>query len=487
MKKSQGDGFGSPGKGLFSLLQVQNPGARIVILLLLFVLIAGAMVGLKFYAGTPDATKIADDVPAVSVRSVAAPDGTAGVPTLDRSVIAGVNDATPEEKRLWNADAMEFLLREARHNPAVQSYRRNLLPLTPGSGAQIAKDCDPWRLQFVRFRGPLEYMEEEDYDAVYAPADPPIGRVHRGCVRIGDGPDAIRVVFLLPIMPQWADPNDSSPTPEYKLITDGWVRGRGLVVKNMLDTRTGVERPAILVVATLLERDYDEVEVGGLEDIPFSIIDDDPTHADSENHRLVLAKEYPKTLYRLVKYAQARAGAAGAAQRKADGLRAASLKEAEYETVIGQPSRFRAKYYGGLGALAMVPNAYDAATIAPNDAGIDACINGWILTDERKLIQFVAPAALAGDWKERDRIRWEGFFYKTKLYPARDGVDRLAPLFVVTVLERVPPPKPDYVVQICIAGGFVLGVALLVFLVVREDGTKQRYRASRRRAPAPQP
>ena len=30
-------------------------------------------------------------------------------------------------------------------------------------------------------------------------------------------------------------------------------------------------------------------------------------------------------------------------------------------------------------------------SITPNDAGVDACLNGWILTDRAKLFQFVAP------------------------------------------------------------------------------------------------
>ncbi|MDH3592796.1 MAG: hypothetical protein OER88_13000, partial [Planctomycetota bacterium] len=407
-----------------------------------------------------------------------------GVPAFDRAMADRVRDDTAEERKAWEHEAVSYLLHEARNTPAVHSYRRNLLPINAGSGATIAKDSKPWRLQFVRFRGALESIREENYEINYAEAEPPIGQVHRGRVRVAGGGD-VRVVFIYGAAPMWADPNEATARPETKLITDGWVRGRGIVVKNFIDVDGGDSTPAILVVATRIDRDYAPVPVNSLADIPFSIIDDDPTHADNEDQRVVLAKEYPRPLFRLVRYASARAGKAGAELRKSEKLEAGSLSEKDYETLIGKPAQFRAKYYGSLGAIALEPLQYGASTITANDAGVQECLNGWIMTDQRKLIQFVAPIELAGTWKLRDRIRWEGFFYKTKLYPAQNGTDRLVPLFVLTRLEKVPPPPRDYWTQVVIAGGFLIGIALLVFLVVREDKTKSDYLASRRRTIAP--
>jgi hypothetical protein len=331
----------------------------------------------------------------------------------------------------------------------------------------------------VRFRGPLEYIREEDYATAYRPSDPPLGRIHRGRVRIGEGEDAVRVVFVVPTAPLWSDPNGPTPRPEVRIIQDGWVRGRGILVKNYIDTDG---QPALLVVATRIERDYAAVPVPSLESIPFEIIDDDPAHADEEEGRSLLAKEYPRTLFRLVKYAQKRAAGAGAALRRDEGLQPESFdSEQKYEELVGQPKRFRAKYFGGLGAIALEPFVYGPTTITPNDAGVDACLNGWILTDKAKLFQFIAPIELAGDWPQRTRIRYEGYFYKTKLYPARDGTDRLAPVLVLTVLEEVPPPRPNLLFPILIAAGFVIGILALAAIVVREFKNKESYRLQRRK------
>ena len=475
LKKSQRGGL-SPSRGLFGFLHVSDPKMRVYVMAGLFVLLLAIAYGLKMYAGSDDAQKMTQQaVPSVEADLT----GLAGIPTFDPKMGHRIADEGPDARRRWEDEAVPYLLLEARNTPAVTAYSRALLPITPGSAAGIEKSSRPWRLKYVRFRGPLEYVREEEYATTYRPTDPPLGRIHRGRVRVLDGDEAVRVVFVAPTAPMWSDPNGPTPRPEVKIIRDGWVRGRGIFVKNYIDSDG---EPALLVVATRIERDYAAVPVTSLESIPFQIIDDDPAHADQEAGRSLLAKEYPRTLFRLVKYAEKRAGKAGAALRREEGLEPGSFdSEEKYEELVGQPARFRAQYFGGLGAIALEPFAYGPTTITPNDAGVQECLNGWILTDKAKLFQFVAPIELAGEWAQRARIRYEGYFYKTKLYPARDGSDRLAPVLVLTVLEKVPPPRPNLVFPILIALGFILGLLALAAIVVREFKSKESYRLQRRK------
>ena len=98
------------------------------------------------------------------------------------------------------------LFRVARGlSPADQvAYNRALLPITPGSAVEIEKSSRPWRLKYVRFRGPLEYVREEEYETTYRRTDPPLGRIHRGRVRVLDGDKEARVVFVAPTAPRRA-------------------------------------------------------------------------------------------------------------------------------------------------------------------------------------------------------------------------------------------------------------------------------------------
>jgi hypothetical protein len=293
------------------------------------------------------------------------------------------------------------------------------------------------------------------------------------------------------------DKNEPVAHPEHKDIVDGWVRGRGLFVQNYVDTTGGEEVPALLVVATAIERDFATVPVTSLADIPFDIVDDDPALAGDEEGRAILRKEYPRALYRLVKYADARAGASGAALRAEEGLKPVRLARREqWEELWGKPAEFRPRtgpeaprpgYYGGLGTVVVSPLHYTPEEIDANDAGVEECLNGWLLTDEHKLVQFLAPASLdAPEWGARKRVRWEGFFYKLKLYYARDGTERLAPVFVLTVLEEMKLPPPSFLFHWILAAVLVLGLGLLFFFVMREDRATKDYRRLRRRRLAAQ-
>lgn len=477
-KSSPWDGPPRPVNPL-GFLAVRDPKVRIAVLGVLLVIVIGGMVSLSRYASSPAAKGVVDTAPAVEVKR----DVVSGVPAFDMEVAEDLTDYGTEARRRWPAEAIHYLLLEAANTPAVYSYARNLLPLTPGSAAEIEKDSRPWRFKYVRFRGELEYLREEDYEAVYGPPAPPGGLVWRGRVRVADGPPALRVVFVTTTGPGWFDYNEPVPVPEMKLIVDGWVRGRGILVGNYIDSSGGEDVPALLVVATGLERDFATVKVGSLRDVPFSIIRDDPAIASTEEGgRQILAKEYPQPLYRLVKYAEGLAGGAGAGKRAEGNLKPEALATREvWEDLVGQPAKFRGRYFGGLGALADTPLRYVAETITPNDAGVEECLNGWLVTDQQKLMQFIAPASLDLDWQTRTRVRWEGFFYKTKLYPARDGQDRLAPVFVLTVLEEVKPPPPNTKIHLFLASGFVAGMLLLAYIVLKDDRTKQRYKRFRQR------
>jgi len=476
-KFSPRDG-GSPFKisaGPFGLFAVMSPTARIIVLVVLLFLVVGVMVGLGVYSKTPEAREVTPDVPSPEVKEVVIP---TGVPALDMTIAERLTDHGPEARRRWPSEAIHYLLLEAGNTPAVYEYAKNLLPITPGSAKEIEKDSHPWRFKFVRFRGELEYLHEEDYEAVYGTPAPPSGLIWRGRVRVSDGDPPLRVVFVTAAMPGWADLNE--PHPEYKLITDGWVRGRGILVQNYVDERGG-DVPALLVVATKIERDYETVPVKSFDDIPFDIIQDNPSIANQEGGREILAMEYPRPLYRLVAYAEGRVGAPGAELRAEEGLKPEHLTTASaWEKLVTKPADARGKYFGGLGIIALEPLRYVPETITPNDAGVDECLNGWIYTDQRKLLQFIAPPGIE-EMEKGTRIRWEGYFYKTKLYPAQDGTERLAPVFVLTVLDEVKPPKSSGLFPALLAGGVVLGMIVLAYLVLREDNTKESYRRLRQK------
>lgn len=467
----------------FQLVSVRTPMAKIVVLVVLLFLVIGGMIGLTRYAKTPEAKKAISDTYAVEAPPREFP---TGVPSLDMKIAEQLTDYGEEARRRWPHEAIRYLMLEAANTPAVFAYEKNLLPLTRGSAAEIDKDSRPWRFKYVRFRGEIEYLREEPYEAITGAPAPDRGLVWKGRVRIDDGDPPLRVVFVGVTPPMWADTNEDVPRPEARLIEDGWVRGRGILVQNCIDVPGG-DVPALLVVATEIERDFETVPVRSFEDIPFDIIRDNPSIGTTDDGRAILAKEYPRPLYRLVAYAEGRSGAPGAEKRAAEGLKPERIATGKaWEALVGNPEGARGKYFGGLGIVVVSPEHYGPDTITPNDAGVEECLNGWILTDEEKLMQFIAPISLEGEWDMRTRVRWEGYFYKTKLYWSRDGVERFAPVFVLTVLEKITYEESSSLFPLVIAGSVVLGLIVLAYLVLREDRAKESYRLRRRKDVAEQ-
>jgi hypothetical protein len=467
--------FKNPG-----LIGPTDPRWRIAVLVGVLIMLIALFAGLRSYATSPDA-KRGPEVPDAQIGITGEDLRFRGIPSLDDTLAERIRDIGPDARRDWEPEAMEYLVLMARHAPAVHAYNVNLLPITPGSAVEIAKDSRPWRFKFVRFRGELEYIVKEDYEARYG-GQAKLGSVHRGRIRVAGGETA-RVAFVTPTAPRTTDPNSNDPVERYEDITDGWVRGRGVLVKNFLDAGPeGGEVPAILVVATQIERDYETRPVERLEDIPFQIIEDDMSLVgEGERHRL-LFKSYPRCMFRLIRYAEARVGEAGRALRQQEQLETRPLATLDqYEELRNQPTRFRAQYFGGLGVLPDEPVFHDPETTEPNDAGVEEYLHGFIANDRLLLIQFVAPASLAGKWKKGDRVRYEGYFYKTRAYNARNGSEQLRPMLVLTVLEKVAMPKSSYVGPLVIASLFVAGIVAFVVIVVREDRMKDDYRRSRRK------
>ena len=458
-------------------MAVRDPKARIYLMVILLLGVIVGMFSLGNFAKNPK-NRTTPNTPALEVKE--ADDGVVGVPVLDRSVLDKIEDESDESRAWWQNDVMTHLILEARGTPAVQDFNYNLVPLNEKNLPLIAKDSKGWRGRYVRFRGELEFLREEPYEELYGASEVEIGIVHRGRLRVNGG--EMRVSFVTPLGPIWSDPNTLRPIPKIRSIVDGWVRGRGIFVKNFIDEIGDEAVPSVLIVATKIERDYATVPVESFADIPFDEIDDE-VDAGTPDGRAVLAKEFPRALYRLVKFAESRAGDEGKAQREADGVKVLPFPEGKaFEELVGQPKKHRGNYYRGLGVIALQGIHYDAGTIQPNDAGVTEAVNGWINTDRHKLVQFIAPAPLAyRPWKARTRVRFGGYFYKTKLYRARMGKDHQAPLFVLTELEEVVPAPPDYTGSFIVAGLFILGFAVLILVVLREDKTKESYRAMRRK------
>jgi len=437
---------------------------------------------LKGYSQSESAKSVVE-VPSVEMESVDGPRRPiSGVPALDPSIAERITDRGPDAQARWPFEAASYLLYESLVTPSVWSYGRNLLPLVPGSAAQLRTDPAAWRFKYVVFRGKLEWVEEIDYEKVYGKYEGGgIRTVHRGSVLVAGGKKSdppLRVSFITTRPMTWHDANQI--TPPILEIKDGWVRMRGIFLKQYVAPRSG--GPALLVVTTQNERDYEWLPVTTLGEIPFQIISDDPSIATSMAGQNILAKNYPRPLYRLLKYAESRAGEQGAELRAQEELKPRAIDgKGIYEEVIGKPALYRTQYFGGLGIIAMDGLHRGPYDVETNDAGVTACFDGWIMTDKRKLVQFLAPYPLMQrDWTRMTRIRWAGYFYKSKGYPAGNRTRRLAPFVVLTELEEIVPPPPDYKSQFIFAGSFLLGLLLLVWIIIRDDSTKQEFQRRRK-------
>src|SRR5262245_59193950 len=173
------------------LVAIRDPRMRIAVLVVLLLLVIFGMVFLgQFSKRAPER----DDSGAPSIA--VAPLAFEGVPALDMAIADQLTDYGPEAQKRWPGNALYYLLLGTANTPSVFAYTKNLVPLTAGSAAEIAKDSRPWRFKYVRFRGEVEgQIEDEEYEAVYGtPA--PVGRVYRGRVRIADGDPPVRVLFL---------------------------------------------------------------------------------------------------------------------------------------------------------------------------------------------------------------------------------------------------------------------------------------------------
>ena len=103
-------------------------------------------------------------------------------------------------------------------------------------------------------------------------------------------------------------------------------------------------------------------------------------------------------------------------------------------------------------------------------------------TDRIKLIRALVPEPLlvGHDWKKNERVRWAGYFYKSLGYPARNGTRRLAPFVVLTELVEILPEERDVATELYVAFGALGGIALLVWIILRDDKTKKDFRRRRR-------
>lgn len=482
-RRQKNPGAHKIGGAYFSSLKVRDPKMRIIVLIALAALLGLSSMMLNLWAESPEATQIADE-PSIQTGTDLVP-RFRGVPALDEKLAERITDQGPEARRRWPTDATNYLLYESQHSPAVRAYARNLFPLTPGSAEQIRADSRPWRFKYVYFRGRLEWVDEVNYEETYGRnPEGEIGQVKRGLVLVAGGEamqPPLRVSFVTDALMQYTDPNELEASVQE--IQEGWVRIRGILVKNFVDKeKDGTEVPSILVVATQVERDFEIHPVKALSDVEFGIIHDNPAIADTPEGQEILAKNYPRPMFQLVKYAEARAGEQGRALREQEGLKPKPIDDPKtLEKVVGAPGEHRGDYFGGYGIIALEGYHLGPSDTEPNDAGVQEYFEGWLLTDREKLVRFVAPAPLLERrWPRRTRIRWAGFFYKSLGYPARDRTRRLAPFVILTELEQIQPEPRDVKGELLVAAGALLGLAILVWIIVREDRTKKDFRRSRR-------
>jgi hypothetical protein len=467
-----------------------SPKAWLVFLCVFFVALLAIWFYLRQIAAGGDAAGASRTRPAKVLPPEGAPLDIEGVPTLDPAKAETVRDETPEERRKPSREALEYLMLEARQTPAVRWYDRGLLPLVRGLADEMERDPRPHRFKFYRFRGKLERLEEcFGEEGAHRPA---MEKYFRGLVLLDPRTPQLRVTFYTPHAPEYRNEQLPVVSPPVELITDGWVRGRGIFLQRHLDvTPDGREVPSLLLVVTLLERDYETRPVESLDDVGFEVIRDDPALWATPEAPL-LRRPYALTLLRLVKYAEARAGEAGRARREAEGLTPASFDtRAGYDGLMAAPAENRGRYFGGLGALIDEPLVKDMESdrrIEPNDAGVESYALGYLYTDGGFVVFYVAPTSVVAGLRKNARVAYEGFFYKNMVYTAASGEDLMVPWLVLTSLREIRPQLPGVKGQLIFAAIFVLVIAAVIFWVVREDRTKREYRARRsRRVVKPRP
>lgn len=467
-----------------------GPKARIVFLCVFFV----ALLAIWFYLRGIAARGEESDAHPAQPTKVLPPEGTPpeieGVPTLDHAKAETVRDETPEERRRASREALEYLMLEAAQTPAVRWYDRGLLPLVRGLADEMERDPRPHRFKFYRFRGKLERIEEcfgEEGEGNRAMA-----KYFRGLVLADPRTPQLRVTFYTPHAPEHRNELLPVVSPPAELIEDGWVRGRGIFLQRHLDvTPDGREVPSLLLVVTLLERDYETRPVETLEDVGFDAIRDDPALWATPDAPL-LRRPYALVMLRLLKYAEARAGEPGRARREAEGLVPGSFDtRAGYDGLMAAPAQNRGRYFGGLGALVDPPFLQDMESdlrVEPNDAGVESYASGYLYTDGGFVVFYSAPTSVVAGLRKNARVAYEGFFYKNHAYTSASGQDRMVPWLVLTSLREIRPKLPGAKGQLLFAAAFVLVIAVVIFWVVREDKTKEEYRARRgRRVVRPRP
>jgi hypothetical protein len=337
-------------------------------------------------------------------------DEPTGPPALDARRAVDVRDDTPEAQREWPSDAVAYLLREIEERPELSAYVKDLVSLTAGTSEP------PARFAFVWFQGRLAELTE--------------GEEFRGRVSLVDGARSREAVFVTRTPPL---EDGEQRGADAKPIENGLVRVRGIFVKRYC-AGLEAETPALLVVATAVERAYETRPVRSLADVGFDAVKDDQEFLDGGGEGEPPSRMYPLTLMRLVKLAEAEVPEGAVPEELAGGM----------EPLVSAPAKARGRLVKGAGVVVIEPLRYGLHECPPNDAGLESYVTGWILTDGKQLLQFAAPDRLKDVGKARgDRVRFTGYFYKAKAYAARNGTTRIAPVFVFTDLataDAVPVP-----------------------------------------------
>jgi hypothetical protein len=471
---------------LTNLAKVSDPRMRIAFLVVMLLFVGGAIVWLQgFRKSLREPARKFTPTHALP----ASPEEEIGLPPLDLGHAAKIDDSTPEARHRWEGEALSYLLLEARTTNDVQNYRRGLFPLDAGNAPQIAADPAPSRFKFFRFRGRIEYLREENYEDAYGIVEGyETGRVRRGRILLEGDPPA-RVTFLTTLPLVWQDSNSPETHPPVQPLLDGFVRARGIFVKSFVEEDPGGKQvPTLLFVATRIDRDYEPVPVERLEEIPFHVIRDGPELAIDPETKPLLFRLYPIPLFRLLKFADARAGEKGAALRakEAEGKpppRNLRAPEA-YEELIHNPGKHRGERYVGLGALPQDPVLFGEEEWQPslaNDSGLDDYMMGWIYTDSLQIVRFAAPVSAWKGLRAGARIRYEGYFFKNQAHYSAKRTEELVPLFVLTDLSLIPVAARDVKWDMILGGSIFAVFLVIVVLVIRNDRIRKGFEAERRR------
>ena len=375
------------------------------------------------------------------------------VPEIDVARIEGlVKDAEPADRVVLEPEAVDTLMDPARRITEVSYEAMGIRDLDAGLIVAIAERPGEHRAQAFRARGWIDTVRERRRGATEA-VD------HLGRLVLEDGSVAY---FLTRSLPEKAIVGDFVRLDGLflKVFSDEsaeeagtWLEGPLLVGRRAIRSFPDIGEVTELDEGRLLGLTDDTLD-GGFTRVPF----------DEMWHVMAYARDVPE----------------GAIDWEA-------VPELSREWIVDLQADGR--LYRGKSFRIPVSRlqAITSLKAGENPAREERYTDGWIgNTTWRNVIHFRAPSEYP-DLRMKDFVFGRGFFLKNFAYAPRDGDIHVAPVFILTDLQRYEGQlHPSYVAFPWIAAGVFVALLLLFSVLLTRDRrsaeTLQRRLLERKRA-----